>query len=93
MGERITPSTRGGGFAGLDILDDWRIDVQREQRLQRRVAVGFGAGGVGLGLLFLAAGNALMLEQVLVHIGQAAGIAGGGQRLAIGADGGGEIGR
>ena len=79
-----------GGLAVLGVLDHLRDPRQRLQRLQRRVAVGFGAGGIGLGLFgFLAGRHALMRQQILVQIGQLAQGLGGDQRLAIGADRGG----
>ena len=68
-------------------------NVQRDERLQGGVAVGLGVDGVGFRLLRFALGDAVMLEQILVQVGQPAVGLGGGERLAIGADGRRKVGR
>ena len=74
MGERIRPSMRASGFPARMSLMVPAIDIQRRQSLKGGVAIGFGIGGVGLGLFGLALGDALMQHQVLVGIGDTAGI-------------------
>ena len=68
-------------------------NVQRDECLQRGVAVGLGVGGVGFRLLRFALRNAVMLDQILVQVGKPAVGLGGGERLAIGADGRRKVGR
>ena len=58
--------------AFLNVLDGLRSNVQRDQRLQGGVAVGLGVDGVGFRLLRFALRNAVVLEQILVQVGQPA---------------------
>jgi hypothetical protein len=87
MGELIMPAGARNRPAGLEVFDDLRIKVQRDERLQCGVAVRLGVRGVGLRLFFFALGHAVVLNQILVHVGHAGGSLGGGERLAISADG------
>ena len=84
IGERMMPSTARGTLAFPGIADHACIHANGLQRLQAGIAVGFGACGIGLGLLGLLGRDALMRQQILVQVGQFAGILGGDQRLAIG---------
>ena len=68
-------------------------NVQRDECLQRRVAVGLGVGGVGFGLRRFALRDAVMLQQILVQVGKPAVGLRGGERLLISADGRRKIGR
>ena len=79
--------------AGLDILDGRGGDLECHERLQCGVAVRLGADGVGLGLVGLALRDTVVLEQVLVEVGEPAGRRRGAERLAVGAHRGGEVGR
>ena len=72
IGERIMPSGSRNRPACLKVLDGLRINVQRDECLQRGVAVRLGVGGIGLGLLLFALGHAVVLEQILVHVGHPA---------------------
>ena len=93
IGERMMPSMREIGRPSWMSLMVCAVNIQRDERLQRGVAVGFGVGGVGFGLLCFALRDAVVLQQILVQVGKAAVGLGGGERLAIGADGRGKIGR
>ena len=55
--------------------------------MQGGVAIRLGVGSVRLGLLFFALGYAVVLDEILVHVGHPAESLGGGERLAISADG------
>ncbi len=87
------PSMGADRPAFLNGLDGLRVNIQRDERLQRRVAVGLGVGGIGFGLLFFALGTPWCCDQILVQVGQPAGGLRGGERLAVGADGRGKVGR
>ena len=63
-----------------------RLNVQGDQRLQGRVAISLGVGGVGFRLVGFAPRDALMLDEILVQIGQPPVGPGGGERLAVCAD-------
>ena len=58
--------------------------VERDERLQRGVAVGLGADGVGLRLRGFALRDAVVLQQVLVDVGELAVGLRRGERLAVG---------
>ena len=62
--------------ACLKVLDGLRINVQRHECLQGGVAVRLGVGGVGLRLLRFALRDAVVLDQILVHVGQPAAASG-----------------
>ena len=59
--------------------------------LQGGLAIGFGIGGIGFGLFGFALGDAVLPDQLLVHVGKLAGVLGGRERLAISADGRGKV--
>ena len=93
IGERMMASGAGSGPAVLNVLDGLRRTCSETQRLQGGIAVGLGVDRIGFCLRRFALRDAIVLEQILVRIGQPAVGLGGGERLAIGADGGGEVGR
>ena len=76
----------------LQVLDGLRSDLERDQLLKGGLAIGFSVGGVNFGLFGLAQGDAVVLDQLLVHLGKLARDFGGRQGLAISADGGGKVG-
>ena len=55
---------------------------------QRGVPVGLRINGIGLRLLDIAARNGVVLEQLLVQVGNAPRVPGGGHAFAVTADGG-----
>src|ERR1700733_5406279 len=71
----------------LKVLDALRINLQRDNFLQRGVSVSLGVDGVGLCLLRFALRNAVMLYKILVQVGKPAVGLGGGECLLISADG------
>jgi hypothetical protein len=74
-------------LAAPDRTDAGWIDTQRQQCLQCGVTIGFSSDRITLRLSFLARGNTLMGEQILVQIGNPARICRCRHGGAIGTDG------
>jgi len=68
------------------------MNVQRDECLQGGVAVSLGIDGIGFCLLCFALSYAVMLDKILIQVGEPAVGLGGGERLAISADGRREVG-
>ena len=49
-----------------------QVDLQRHELLQGCLAIGLGVDGVGFGLIRFTLGNTVVLDEILVQIGQAA---------------------
>ena len=71
IGERISAFAALDLPALSDLFERRLVDAQRVELLEGRVAVGLGGDGVGLGLLQVAARDGVVLEELLVQLGDA----------------------
>ena len=90
IGERMIPARSGSGRFSWMAWIVARINAEGVELLQRRLAVGFGVGRVGLRLLDLLPGE-VVVGKLLGQVGDAAGVLRGRHRLAVSADGRGVI--
>ena len=68
-GARIIPTAPASGFRPVP-RDRSPVDAHRHQGLKRSIPIRFGARCIGLGLLGLARGNAVVRGEVLVRVGE-----------------------
>ncbi len=62
-----------GRLSLLNGFDGLRIHFERNELLQGGFGIGFSIGGINFGLLGFAQADAVMLDQLLVHVRQAGG--------------------